>query len=88
MAGLPHISMNDAKTIKVITKKLHFNNSSLMQLQAAQKAGISTEQAVANLLGLEDGQDPKSFIQERLTDTEYEVLKRILGSAKDGSFLN
>lgn len=85
--ALPHISMSDAKTIRVITKKLRLNASDLAQLQAAQKQGVPSNVAIANLLGIREGEDPKEFLEKRLTDQELEVLRRILSHAKDGSFL-
>jgi hypothetical protein len=79
--------MKDAKTIRVITKKLRLNGKHLAELQEAQKQGVPTNQAIANLLGIKEGEDPKAFLEARLTDQELEVLRRILSNAKDGSFL-
>ena len=88
MAGLPAISLKDARTIKVITKKLRLNASKIGQLQAASKANIPADQAIANLLGIAPGEDPKEFIAKRLTPAEFEVLRRFLGNAIDGNPLD
>jgi hypothetical protein len=87
MASLPHLTMKDARTIRVVTKKLRLNSKSLVQLEQAQKAGIAPQQAIANLLGIEEGEDAKAFLAARLTEGELEVITRFLGEAKDGSFL-
>ena len=87
-AGLPQISKLDRIAIKSMQKKLHFSNRDLLGLQEAKAAGLTGAEALANLIGLPDGEDPKTFLQSKLNSHEYSVLKRVTSGAIDGSPLN
>jgi hypothetical protein len=82
------MSKPDVLAIRSINKKLHFNAVKLAQLEDAQKQGVPANEALANLLGMSDGQDSKAYLRSKLNDHEYQVLKRFLGYSTDGSPLD
>jgi hypothetical protein len=88
MASFPVLSFRDAKQIRVITKKLRLKSSDIAKLEEAQKAGVAPETAMANLLGMEEGENPKTYLASKLSEGEFQLVKRLLGQATDTSFLD
>ena len=57
-------------------------------LRQASKEGRPEEEVMAELLGIPEGVDAKTYLSEVLTDREYEVLKGLFDSYTKGNGKN
>lgn len=83
--SLPITNKAQAMQIRVITKKLRLNAKHIAQLEAAKREGVPGVEALANVLGVQPGQDPVDFLRKRLSPREYEILANVLDLATDGN---
>lgn len=90
VSGFNPLGLNRLQVIQVksITKKLNFSKRDVLYLNQAKSQGVEGATALANVLGVEPGQDPKAFLRGRLNDSEYELLTKIFDLATDGNPLN
>jgi hypothetical protein len=82
------LKLNQVKQIMGISRKLEFDKNKLDKLIAAREEGKNEEDTLAELLGVPEGQDAKTYLHSRLTPQEYEVLREVVANYTKGKGTN
>ena len=75
----------EIRQIASISKKLKIDKSKLPMLMNARKEGRPEEEVIAELLNVPAGVDAKTYLQENLTEQEYETLRGIIEKMTGGA---
>lgn len=82
------LKISEVKQISSISKKLKIDKSKLPMLRQASKEGRPEEEVMAELLGIPEGVDAKTYLHSVLTEREYEVLKSLFENYSQGKGSN
>lgn len=78
------LKMSQIKAITAISRKLQFDKKKLDVLLEGHKSGRDQDELLAELLGVPEGVPAKEYLQEKLTDKEYEVLREVVDNYTKG----